>query len=224
MIYLGIAIVFSGFLYYINSNIPTIIINNKNKIINRYERRNRDVYNLGNKCLKIHNKNTKLIFSNLIEWLIVNNCNYNSLEHLPKYYGIYYTNYGYGSMYELVKDYDGKISQTLQKYIRDNGITDELLLAVKNLNKYCLDNNIIIDALSLGNILVKINCNKITLYICDGLGDKIESIFLFLTFNFVKRQVIKYKCKKLNFLVRNCEVDKNAKLWRKKKWIDKLFG
>lgn len=125
MIYLCLTIIFSGFLYQIISKIPVIKINNKIKLINRYERRNRDVYQLENKCLKVLNKNTKLKFSNIIEWFIINNCNYNSLEHLPTYYGIYYTIYGYGLMYELVKDYDGKISQTLQKYIRDNGITDD---------------------------------------------------------------------------------------------------
>lgn len=221
MIYLCLTIIFSGFLYQIISKIPVIKINNKIKLINRYERRNRDVYQLENKCLKVLNKNTKLKFSNIIEWFIINNCNYNSLEHLPTYYGIYYTKYGYGLMYELVKDYDGKISQTLQKYIRDNGITDDLLLAVKNLNKYCLDNNIIIDALSLGNILVKINCNKITLYICDGFGDKLESVLLYFCSKCLKKQIIKYKNRKLEYLIRNGET--SAKEWRNLTWIKKIF-
>lgn len=67
MIYLCLTIIFSGFLYQIISKIPVIKINNKIKLINRYERRNRDVYQLENKCLKVLNKNTKLKFSNIIE-------------------------------------------------------------------------------------------------------------------------------------------------------------
>lgn len=91
-------------------------------------------------------------------------------------------------MYEIIKDGDGSISKTLGEYIKMEGITEELIAAVEVLKRYCYENEMLINDLSLSCICVKRANKKIKLYICDGFGDKTESILLFFCCKCLKKK------------------------------------
>ena len=103
------------------------------------------------------------------------------------------------------------------------GITEELIAAVEVLKRYCYENEMLINDLSLSCICVKRANKKIKLYICDGFGDKTESILLFFCCKCLKKKIIKYKNRKLDYLIRNGEIETSAIEWRNLSWIRKLF-
>jgi hypothetical protein len=171
--------------------------------------------------LKVKKANSKFFYPNEIELFIIKNNNYNILDHVPKFYGECDTNLGLGLMYEIIKDSDGSISKTLGEYIKNEGISEELIIAVEKLKKYCYKNEILINDLSLSCICVKRGPKGIKLYICDGFGDKLESVLLYFCSKCLKKQIIKYKNRKLEYLIRNGET--SAKEWRNLSWIRKIF-
>lgn len=96
-----------------------------------------------------------------------------SWKHLPRYYGECSTNLGKGQVVEAIRDYDGKISKTLQYYIELNGV-EPYRHALNELKSYLLNNLIIInhDISSLLNIVVKKETEEnYYLILIDALGD-----------------------------------------------------
>ncbi|EKY3917469.1 PhoP regulatory network protein YrbL [Enterobacter hormaechei] len=98
---------------------------------------------------------------------------------IPRYYGTLQTDLGIGYVYDLINDYDGKPSVTLQKILaRELTVRDVEMLrdALKKLRLYLKENHIITMTLKPQNILCKqINGSEMLLIVCDNIG---ESTFI----------------------------------------------
>ncbi len=97
-----------------------------------------------------------------------------SFKHVARFQGEQNTNKGNAVVFELIKDYDGKISKTLQYYLLtprkfDQLIAEHLLI----LKQYLLTERIVFKDLNPNNIvLCRINATDITLIIVDGLASR----------------------------------------------------
>ncbi|MDR1613952.1 MAG: hypothetical protein LBS26_00065 [Campylobacteraceae bacterium] len=78
---------------------------------------------------------------------------------LPKYYGSVSTNIGTGYLFELIKDYDGKVSQNLIDYLTSDFLLETnfstLVDKLKALKEKMLSNKIITMGLFPGNFLLR---------------------------------------------------------------------
>ncbi len=111
------------------------------------------------KCIKIskrkrNNKNIRRelsCFANLKK----DNISWNMMI---KYYEKVQTNKGVGYVFDLVKDFDGNISETLDSYFNDYNkfiLIPDIIKKITNLKKYVFNNKIIFDDPNLKNILYK---------------------------------------------------------------------
>lgn len=96
----------------------------------------------------------------------------NNWKHLPEFYGEVETNKGLGFIVELVRDYDGQVSNTFEYYLKKDGI-EKYKNELEAYKKYFLDNCIIFNyGMMPKNILLrKNNENEFELVLIDGLGD-----------------------------------------------------
>lgn len=95
---------------------------------------------------------------------------------LPKFHNNIETNMGPGAVFDLIRDYNGNISNSLEYYLNDKVFTDtnrsNLLLALDKLKVYLLENNIITMPIKSKNILYQIQENTSgTLYVVDNIGN-----------------------------------------------------
>ncbi|MDR2099719.1 MAG: hypothetical protein LBP40_02675 [Campylobacteraceae bacterium] len=119
---------------------------------------------------------------------------------LPIYYGEISTNMGIGHLFWLVRDYDGKISQSLYYYLKSNIILEanftSLLIALKELKEKILANEIITMGLFAGNFLCKRESeNTLKIILINDLGSA-ALIPIEYWFSFAARARVKRKWKK----------------------------
>lgn len=100
-----------------------------------------------------------------IEWLA-----------LPQYYGTISTNYGQGQVFELIRDYNGQISTSLEHYLAEPQLTeqyyDALILAMRHLKSALLKDRIITMTIKSKNILFQQHTVKQNrLIIIDNIGN-----------------------------------------------------
>ena len=95
--------------------------------------------------------------------------------HIPAYYGKVKTNLGDAFIVDLVRDYTGEISRSLQWYIRHGESLATFGPGLEEVHRYLVKNLIIFnDDISASNVLVqKISSNKQRLVVIDGLGDSV---------------------------------------------------
>ena len=92
-------------------------------------------------------------------------------QHVSRCYGFEASDMGKGLVSELIKDRNGRISQTLKKYIWDRGMNDPAQEAVKVLADFWLTECIPSRDLLLHNIVVQMSGEQIKrLVVIDGLG------------------------------------------------------
>jgi len=93
-------------------------------------------------------------------------------QHISRCFGFIDTDLGKGLVSELIRDYDGAISQTLKKYLWDYGLTEECQTAINALCRFWEQNAIPSRDLLLHNIVVQQSrAGKIDrLVVIDGLG------------------------------------------------------
>ncbi|MGI9318887.1 MAG: YrbL family protein [bacterium] len=96
-------------------------------------------------------------------------------DHLPKYYGTIETNLGDGFIVELVRDYDGQISKSLNWYLAHGFPVENLPPYLESLKRFLLKNLIIFnyDMKSSNLLLQKYSSENARLVIIDGLGDTV---------------------------------------------------
>jgi len=116
----------------------------------------------------------------------------NKIKSIPAYHGIIQTNLGQGYVFDLVKNYDGSISQTLREYAEQGGDRDIIKQKIEALYDLFLIKHIIVSDLHAGNILVKhISETEFELWLVDGIGNsdfvKICDWFMF----FHKKKLIR---------------------------------
>jgi len=99
-----------------------------------------------------------------------------SWEMLPRFYGLVETNLGEGAVFDLIRDYDGRISLTLSHYLSSPQLTSlhELALrdALRALKSYLLEYRIITMTLKPKNILFQLeSADTGRLVIVDNIGN-----------------------------------------------------
>lgn len=91
---------------------------------------------------------------------------------VPKYHGDIETSIGLGSVYDLILDDDGSVSQTLENYLDAKNDFDVLLKPFLSIKAYLLQQRIIIGTLYPRNILCQRTGGSVTkLVICDDIGN-----------------------------------------------------
>ncbi|GAA5524472.1 uncharacterized protein YrbL [Microbulbifer aestuariivivens] len=93
-------------------------------------------------------------------------------QHVSRCFGFVDTDMGVGLVSEMIRDANGKISQTLKKVIWDEGFTAECRQAVEALTQFWLDNLVPSRQLLLHNIVVQRDSRGAIerLVVIDGLG------------------------------------------------------
>lgn len=119
-----------------------------------------------------------------------------SLSFFAKYHGTINTNLGKGYVYELVKNADNSLSQSIEHYIKTQSsqFSDEVLqLAINNLTYMMVKYKIFSMDLEAQNLLCRIdNNNNIEIVIIDGMGYN-EFLPLVDYSNFFARKKVKRK-------------------------------
>lgn len=93
-------------------------------------------------------------------------------QHVSRCYGFEASDMGKGLVSELIKDSNGRISQTLKKYIWDHGMDTAAQEAIKELSDFWLTKCIPSRDLLLHNIVVQMSGEQIgRLVVIDGLGN-----------------------------------------------------
>lgn len=95
---------------------------------------------------------------------------------LPRFYGNVETNMGLGAVFDLIRDHDGMVSNSLEHYLAKKEYISQnkpnILLALANLKLYLLENNIISMTIQPKNILYQLNKDTSgTLHIVDNVGN-----------------------------------------------------
>lgn len=94
-------------------------------------------------------------------------------SHMPQFYGLVTTNLGEGYVVDLVRDYDGEISKSLEWYLQHGSTLNDFSMHLQELKTYFLQNSIVFNHdMYDGNLLVKkVSPEKMQLVIIDGIGD-----------------------------------------------------
>ncbi|RLA82594.1 MAG: hypothetical protein DRG78_06755 [Epsilonproteobacteria bacterium] len=97
-----------------------------------------------------------------------------SFLNIAKYYGQINTNFGKGLVYELVLDYNNKISKTFRYYMANDLLPYKIQIQLLNeLKLYLQNNNVVFIDNNLDNMLCKkVSQDKYRLVIVDGIGAK----------------------------------------------------
>ena len=98
-----------------------------------------------------------------------------SWEMLSRSYGPVETDHGTGYVFELIRDYDGSISQTLQYYLSSSGSgrisVEEICAALTRLRQYLIKGKIILTNIKPYNLVYKkISPDEGLLVIIDNIG------------------------------------------------------
>ena len=95
--------------------------------------------------------------------------NSNIWKHLAKWYGLKETNLGLASVTELIEN-DGQIAETLEDYLFNKGLTEEIRTALKVFEKWLKENLVLTKNLIPHNLVLKNEADEVTIKIIDGLG------------------------------------------------------
>lgn len=130
-----------------------------------------------NKCIKVnYNQGAEEETNREIAYykhLIKRNVSFNALA---KYYGPVSTNYGEGHIFELIRDYDGNTSASLEKYLSNQQLTEQyyaaLVKSLKELKSALLKDRIITMTIKSKNILFQhLSPKENRLIIIDNIGN-----------------------------------------------------
>lgn len=90
---------------------------------------------------------------------------------LTKYFGTVETNLGTGYIFELVRDFDGNLSETFESFIKREGNSDSTHNLLREFKQTLFDEQIITYTIFPDNIMVqKISESKSLIRIIDGIG------------------------------------------------------
>ncbi len=92
---------------------------------------------------------------------------------IPNYYGLCDTNLGQGIVVDLIRNYDGEVSRSLDWYLAQGCLILEFEPYLDELKHSFLQNQIIFNSdMTIDNLLVqKLSIRKTRLVAIDGLGD-----------------------------------------------------
>ena len=117
------------------------------------------------------------------------------LTAIPKFYGTIDTNLGLGLRFQLIKDYDNKISIKLSDYLAMNAADSRLLQKILDLYQTFLGALVLASDLHPGNLLLqKSSAEDYQLIMIDGFGNSdFIKVCDYSRFLFKKKLVRKFK-------------------------------
>ncbi len=127
------------------------------------------------RCIKINHSAVTKQSDNELEYLTILQKRNISWRHIPQFYGTVETNLGNGMVYDLIRDYDGEVSNTLAHYLRGETNCDEarqIVAALKQFRHYLLSQHIMVrDPNTTNFALQKCSPDSVQLVLIDGIGD-----------------------------------------------------
>lgn len=127
------------------------------------------------RCIKINHSAVTKQSKNELEYLAVLQQRNISWQHIPQFYGMVKTNLGDGMVYDLIRDYDGEVSNTLAHYLRGETDSDEaqqIAAALKEFRRYLLSQHIMVrDPNATNFALQKCSRDRVQLVLIDGIGN-----------------------------------------------------
>ncbi len=127
------------------------------------------------RCIKINHSSVTKQSDNELEYLTSLQKRNISWQHIPQFYGIVQTNLGDGMVYDLIRDHDGEVSNTLAHYLRGdtNGAeAREIVAALKEFRHYLLSQHIMVrDPNATNFALQKCSRDRMQLVLIDGIGN-----------------------------------------------------
>ena len=134
-----------------------------------------------NLCIKVPLINEGKRTRGIIKAIHRENTFYRSLQkrniswaHLSEYKGDIDTNVGKGSVYQLIRDHDGSVSESLESYLASNNFVENDSVLSKELRElyfYMQDNRILTTSLLPRNIVINKTLNGSKLIIIDDIGN-----------------------------------------------------
>lgn len=152
-----------------------------------------------NLCIKIlHNKihlKVNQRESAYYKFLIKKNI---SWDNIAQFYGDIETNFGNGIIFEFIRDYDGKVSKTLDHYfIQNNALSIKIAHLVEELKFKLYEDGVVFRDFIAKNIVVKNTAlNTYKLVMIDGIGHNDFIPLVTLSKNFARKKIIRQWNKK----------------------------
>ena len=146
-----------------------------------------------NLCIKVsREKREKIVEKEIKYYKFLKKTGFDS-SIIPKYFGTVETNFGKGHVFELIRDYDGKISKPVDYYLKKKDLYPDFLENFSALRKRMYKNNLITRKLKERNLLFKkFDEKKGEIVIIDDIGPS-ELIPIGLYFSFFAKKKIKRK-------------------------------
>lgn len=96
-----------------------------------------------------------------------------SYTHMPEFYGVVKTNLGKGYVVDMVRDYDGEISKSLEWYLRNGYTLSDFSAQLADLKSYFLDYSVIFnnDICEVNLLVKRLSPEQMQLVIIDGIGE-----------------------------------------------------
>jgi len=148
-----------------------------------------------NRCIKVSINSTRAndLEEKYLKFLQKKNI---SWEHLTKLYAREDTDMGDGLVFDLVRDFDGEISKSIDYYMQNENaflLINNFTKKLKDLKQYMFDNGVIVKDISQYNVLFqRVSKNNGKFMIIDGVGNS-EAIPVsnYIRY-FQKRRIKKY--------------------------------
>ncbi len=127
------------------------------------------------RCIKINHSSLNKQSSNELIYLTTLLKRNISWRHIPKLYGVVQTNLGEGMVYDLIRDHDGAVSNTLAHYLKSKTDVEEvrqIVGALQEFRDYLLDQHVMVrDPNATNFALQKCSLDKVRLVLIDGIGN-----------------------------------------------------
>ncbi|WP_323814865.1 YrbL family protein [Cellvibrio sp. NN19] len=96
-----------------------------------------------------------------------------SYTHMPEFYGVVSTNLGKGYIVDMVCDYDGEISKSLEWYLKNGYTLSDFSAQLEDLKSYFLNYSVIFnnDICEVNLLVKKLSPEQMQLVIIDGIGE-----------------------------------------------------
>ncbi|WP_072682429.1 YrbL family protein [Arcobacter sp. LA11] len=128
------------------------------------------------KVIKIVHAKNENLRQNELEYSYMQYLEKNNIPftHITKCYGKTITNLGEGYVFDIVRDFNGKVSKSFKKMVLKGKLSKKKeKKLIKELKDYIFENNILFVDIALSNILCqRIKKKKYKLILTDGIGGK----------------------------------------------------